>query len=93
MEKLLSIIEAQRELLNFIGYDIDIKKGEIPLFESIDIKKGNTKVGTFDIKKSNLYYLDKDGYLISILCSFAISLIFSLSAELAATPPDNAIVL
>lgn len=64
MEKLLSIIEAQRELLNFIGYDIDIKKGEIPLFESIDIKKGNTKVGTFDIKKSNLYYLDKDGYLI-----------------------------
>ena len=25
MEKLLSIIEAQRELLNFIGYDIDIK--------------------------------------------------------------------
>ena len=62
MEKLLSIIEAQRELLNFIGYDIDIKKGEIPLFESIDIKKGNTKVGTFDIKKSNLYYLDKDGY-------------------------------
>lgn len=39
MEKLLSIIEAQRELLNFIGYDIDIKKGEIPLFESIDIKK------------------------------------------------------
>ena len=39
MEKLLSIIEAQRELLNFIGYDIDIKK-------------------------SNLYYLDKDGYLI-----------------------------
>ena len=64
MEKLLSIIEAQRELLNFIGYDIDIKKGEIPLFESMDIKKGNTKVGTFDIKKSNLYYLDKDGYLI-----------------------------
>lgn len=64
MEKLLSIIEAQRELLNFIGYDIDIKKGEIPLFESIDIKKGNTKAGTFDIKKSNLYYLDKDGYLI-----------------------------
>ena len=64
MEKLLSIIEAQRELLNFIGYDIDIKKGEIPLFESIDIKKGNTKVGTFDIKKSNLYYLDKDGYFI-----------------------------
>ena len=54
MEKLLSIIEAQRELLNFIGYDIDIKKSEIPLFESIDIKKGNTKVGTFDIKKSNL---------------------------------------
>ena len=64
MEKLLSIIEAQRELLNFIGYDIDLKKGEIPLFESIDIKKGNTKVGTFDIKKSNLYYLDKDGYFI-----------------------------
>ena len=64
MEKLLSIIEAQRELLNFIGYDIDIQKGEIPLFESIDIKKGNTKVGTFDIKKSNLYYLDKDRYLI-----------------------------
>ena len=30
MEKLLSIIEAQRELLNFIGYDIDLKKGEIP---------------------------------------------------------------
>ena len=64
MEKLLSIIEAQRELLNFIGYDIDLKKGEIPLFESIDIKKSNTKVGTFDIKKSNLYYLDKDGYFI-----------------------------
>ena len=64
MEKLLSIIEAQRELLNFIGYDIDLKKGEIPLFESIDIKKGSTKVGTFDIKKSNLYYLDKDGYFI-----------------------------
>ena len=64
MEKLLSIIGAQRELLNFIGYDIDLKKGEIPLFESIDIKKGNTKVGTFDIKKSNLYYLDKDGYFI-----------------------------
>ena len=64
MEKLLSIIEAQRELLNFIGYDIDLKKGEIPLFESIDIKKGNTKVGTFDIKKSNLYYHDKDGYFI-----------------------------
>ena len=64
MEKLLSIIEAQRELLNFIGYDIDLKKGEIPLFESIDIKKGNTKDGTFDIKKSNLYYLDKDGYFI-----------------------------
>ena len=64
MEKLLSIIEVQRELLNFIGYDIDLKKGEIPLFESIDIKKGNTKVGTFDIKNSNLYYLDNDGYLI-----------------------------
>lgn len=64
MEKLLSIIESQRELLNFIGYDIDLKKGEIPLFESIDIKKGSMKVGTFDIKKTNLYYLDKDGYLI-----------------------------
>lgn len=64
MEKLLSIVESQRELLNFIGYDIDLKKGEIPLFEDINIKKGNINVGTFDIKKYNLYYLDNDGYLI-----------------------------
>ena len=54
MEKLLSIIEAQRELLNFIGYDIDLKKGEIPLFESIDyISK--PKIKTITLTPENGY--------------------------------------
>ena len=39
------------------------------------------------------FRVDNDGYLISILCSFAISNIFSLRAELAATPPDKATIL
>lgn len=64
MEKLLNIIESQKELLSFIGYNIDLKKDEIPLFEKVYIKKGDNKVGTFYIKNLNLYYLDKGGYLI-----------------------------
>ena len=37
MEKLLSIIEAQRELLNFIGYDIDIQTDMFKKYWPADI--------------------------------------------------------
>lgn len=64
MEKLYKIINMQKELLEILGYNLDLKENEIPLFNGIDIKKNDKIVGSLNILNKNMYYLDKNGYYI-----------------------------
>ncbi len=60
MQELLDVLYKHIELIELLGYKLDLKKGELPIFSPANILKDNKKVGTLFLERVNLYYLNLD---------------------------------
>ncbi|MBO5183043.1 MAG: hypothetical protein J6B64_01460 [Bacilli bacterium] len=60
MNEILETLDGHKNLLELLGYTLDLKKGEIPLYKPANILSNGKVVGKLSIERLNLYYLKKD---------------------------------
>lgn len=60
MKEILDNIEEYKKILELLGYKLDIKKGDIPMYRPANILSNHKIVGTLSLDRVNLYYLYHD---------------------------------